>query len=177
MDALARFLAARPMPAAVVAGVASPSGLAAIRALARAGAPVVALDHRCDAIGFRSRFAFPALGPDPVGDRERFPAFARTLGERLGRPAPVFPMSGDYVKAFAAATDRLPGGFLVASSDGGEPGTAARDETLRVQYWALLGADVRAAPVHGSGRRLTLAGADPGPAIAAAVRRLRGRRR
>jgi NAD(P)-dependent dehydrogenase (short-subunit alcohol dehydrogenase family) len=177
VDALARFLSARPMPAAIVAGVASRSGLAAIRVLARAGAPVVALDHRSDALGFRSRFAFSALTPHPLRDRERFLAFARALGERLGRPAPVFPVTGEYAEAFAAVADRLPGRFLVASSWRGMGVGAAADESLRVEYWALLGADVRAAPVDRSGGRVGLAGVDPGPAIAAAVRRVRGRRR
>jgi hypothetical protein len=177
VDALARFLRAKPMPAAVVGGVASPAGLAAIRSLARAGAPVVALDHRRDAIGLRSRFAFPALGPDPVRSREPFLAFVRALSERFGRPSPVFPVGGEYVEGFVAAAERTPGRFLVASSGDAQLAEAAQAEALRVEYWALLGADVRSAPVDGRGTGSALARFDPGPAIAGAGRRARGRRR
>lgn len=138
---------------------------------------MVALDHRPDALGFRSRFAFPALGPDPVRNREGFLTFVRALSDRLARPAPVFPLGGEYSEAFAAAGERLPGRFLVASSRDDEPVDRAADEALPVEYWALLGADVRAAPLDGSRSRLALARFDPGPAIAAVVRRARGRRR
>jgi hypothetical protein len=174
VDALARFLAARPMPAALVAGAASPVAPAAIRSLAFAGAPVVALDHRRDAVGFRSRFAFPALSPDPSADREAFLTFLGALSERLGRTAPVFVVADEYRDAFTEAGDRLPGRFLLSRP--GRDGRASGD-CLRVAYWGLLGARLPTAPANGKRSRRVLARVDPGPAIAGALGFARGRRR
>jgi hypothetical protein len=174
VDALARFLAARPMPAALVAGAASPSALPVIRSLALAGAPVIALDHRRDALGFRSRFAFPALGPDPAGGREAFFVFLERLAERLGRAAPVFPVDDSYRSAFADARDRLPGRLLLGRTGDSGPGSG---EAVRAAYWELLGARLEAAPVNGTVKRSPLERLDPGPAVARALLVARGRRR
>ncbi|MDQ4081524.1 MAG: hypothetical protein M3123_01335, partial [Actinomycetota bacterium] len=99
MKAIARYAARKPMPAALVADVGWVNGLAAIRSLARAGAPVLALDHRREALGFRSRHALPVLTPDPVADPEGFTAFLVELGDALERPAPVFPTHDEHLNA------------------------------------------------------------------------------
>ena len=52
-------LAERQYAPAVVCEVGWVNGLGAIRSLGRAGVPVVAVDHRDFAIGFRSSYAFP----------------------------------------------------------------------------------------------------------------------
>ena len=59
-------------PAALVIDVGWVNGLAAIRSLGRAGVPVLALDHRAGALGFRSRYALPVRTPDPAEDEEAF---------------------------------------------------------------------------------------------------------
>ncbi len=100
------------MPPAVVADVGWVGGLAALRSLARAGAPVVALDHRRSALGFRSRDAFPILSPDPVADREGYAELLAALAEAFGRPAPIFPTHDEHLVAIGRAGERLEGRFL-----------------------------------------------------------------
>jgi D-aspartate ligase len=100
------------MPAAVVADVAWVNGLAAVRSLARAGAPVIAVDHRRSALGFRSRYALPLLSPDPVADPDGFAERLVALGDALGRPAPIFPTHDEHLNAIARARDRLGARFL-----------------------------------------------------------------
>lgn len=113
MDAVARYVARKPMPPAVVADAGWVNGLAAIRLLARAGIPVVAIDHRASPLGFRSRHALGVRCPDPVGDPDGLVAFLLELSEALGRPAPIFPTHDDYLNAIVAAGDRLGGRYLV----------------------------------------------------------------
>jgi predicted ATP-grasp superfamily ATP-dependent carboligase len=100
------------MRAAVVADVGWVNGLAAIRSLARAGAPVVAVDHRRSALGFRSRYGFPVLAPDPLADPEGFVDVLSEVGDAIGRPAPILPTHDDHLNAVAAGRDRLGERFL-----------------------------------------------------------------
>jgi predicted ATP-grasp superfamily ATP-dependent carboligase len=100
------------MPTAVVADVGWVNGLAAVRALGRAAVPVIALDHRRGALGFRSRYARAALCPDPVADEDGFAGFLRELGDGLERPAPIFPTHDEYLNAIARRWDDLGGRFL-----------------------------------------------------------------
>ena len=78
-------------PPAVVLDVGWVNGLAAIRSLGRAGAPVLAVDHRPSALGFRSRYALPVHAPDAGADEDAFVALLAELGSALGRPAPISP--------------------------------------------------------------------------------------
>jgi D-aspartate ligase len=112
VEAVARYVARKPMPPAVVADAGWVNGLAAIRLLARAGAPVIAIDHRQGALGFRSRHGLGVRCPDPVGDPEGFVAFLLELGDALGRPAPIFATHDDYLNGIAAAAGRLDGRYL-----------------------------------------------------------------
>jgi hypothetical protein len=112
MESVVRYASRRPMPAAVVADVATPSGLAAIRLLDRAGVPVLALDHRRGAVGFRSRLALSLHAPPP--DDPRFVALLMELASALGRRAVLLPMSAPYLLPLAAARERLADGFHCA---------------------------------------------------------------
>jgi len=112
VEAVSRHAARRPLPPAVVADVGWVNGLAAIRSLARAGAPVVAVDHRRSALGFRSRHALGVLCPDPVADPSGYADFLVQLGNSLGRPAPIFPTHDEHLNAIAEAADRLGGRYL-----------------------------------------------------------------
>jgi D-aspartate ligase len=94
---------------ALVVDVGWVNGLAAIRSLGRAGVPVLALDHRRSALGFRSRYAQPVLCPDPQ-DEEAFVAFLAEL--ELDAPAPVFPTHDEPLNAIARGASRLDGRFL-----------------------------------------------------------------
>jgi predicted ATP-grasp superfamily ATP-dependent carboligase len=85
---------------AIVVDVAWVSGLAAIRSLGRAGVPVLALDHRRSALGFRSRYAKPVLCPDPQ-DEDGLVAFLAELGEELDGPLPVFATHDEPLNAIA----------------------------------------------------------------------------
>jgi predicted ATP-grasp superfamily ATP-dependent carboligase len=100
------------MPTAVVCDVGWVNGLAAVRSLGRAGVPVVAVDHRCSALGFRSRYAVARACPDPVSDEDGFVACLRSIGEELDRPAPLFPTHDEYLNAISRRWDELGGRFL-----------------------------------------------------------------
>ncbi|HUK95796.1 MAG TPA: hypothetical protein VLU96_12205 [Gaiellaceae bacterium] len=98
-------------PTALVVDVGWVNGLAAIRSLGRAGVPVLALDHRQSALGFRSRYAKPVLCPDPQ-DEEAFVSFLAELGETLAAPAPVFATHDEPLNAIARAAGSLADRFL-----------------------------------------------------------------
>ena len=100
-------MTAPALPTAVVADVAWVNGLAAIRSLGRAGAPVVAVDHRPRALGFASRYARPFVSPHPVDVEEDYVAALERLGDELDRPAPIFPTHDEHLNAIARARDRL----------------------------------------------------------------------
>jgi predicted ATP-grasp superfamily ATP-dependent carboligase len=99
--AAAELVEGRSLDPAVVCEVGWVNGLAAIRSLGRTGVPVIAVDHREFALGFRSGYAFPVLVPDPVEDEDGFVTAMRELGEALGRPAPLFPTHDEYLNALS----------------------------------------------------------------------------
>jgi D-aspartate ligase len=99
-------------PPAVVVDVGWVNGLAAIRSLGRAGAPVLAVDHRPWALGLRSRYAIPVASPDPAVDEDGFVAFLAELGDALERPTPVFPTHDPGLNAVARAQAALGRRFL-----------------------------------------------------------------
>lgn len=88
------------------------NGLAAIRSLGRTGVPVIALDHRPSALGFRSRYALPIVCPDPGEDEAGFLAVLRELGDVLGTPTPVFPTHDPPLNAIARNREALGSRFL-----------------------------------------------------------------
>lgn len=98
------------MRTAVVADVGWVNGLAAIRSLGRAGAPVIAVDHRRGALGFHSRYADARLCPDPVADEDAYLDFLAGLD--LPEPAPIFPTHDEHLNAIARGRDRLGDRFL-----------------------------------------------------------------
>ena len=102
----------RAMPTAVVADVGWVNGLAAVRSLGRAGAPVIAVDHRRGALGFRSRYGSSRLSPDPVADEEGYVRFLAALGDSLDRPAPIFPTHDEHLNAIARNREELGGRYL-----------------------------------------------------------------
>ena len=110
-DAAAAARAAGAPPALVV-DVGWVNGLAAIRSLGRAGAPVLAVDHRPWALGLRSKYARPVVTPDPGTDEDEFVAVLEELGDALGTPAPVFPTHDVGLNAVARAQERLGTRFL-----------------------------------------------------------------
>ena len=106
-SAAAELAAGRQLAPAVVCEVGWVNGLGAIRSLGRAGVPVVAVDHRDFAIGFRSAYAFPVSAPDPVVDERGFIDSMVALGDALGRPAPVFPTHDEHLNSLARHKDEL----------------------------------------------------------------------
>ena len=104
--------ASKPMPAAVVVDVGWVNGLAAIRSLGRAGAPVIALDHHRSPLGFHSRYACPLPCPDPVADEDGFVELLARVGDALGRPAPIFPTHDPPLNAIARNREALGERFL-----------------------------------------------------------------
>jgi D-aspartate ligase len=95
------------LPPAVVLDVSFVNGLEAIRSLAATGAPVIAVDHRSGALGFRSRLATHLLSPDPQ-DEEAYVGYLAELAERLfSEPAIVFPTHDAPLAAVARNAARL----------------------------------------------------------------------
>ena len=102
-----RYVAGRERPAALVVDVGWVNGLAAIRSLGRAGVPVLALDHRAGALGFRSRYALPVRTPDPSADEAGFLDLLRRIGDVLEEPAPVFATHDEPLNAIGRARESL----------------------------------------------------------------------
>ena len=109
---VAERVAGSALPPAVVCEVGWVNGLGAIRALGRIGVPVIALDHRPWALGFRSRYAVPLLAPDPLPDEDGFVAALVELGDVLGRPAPIFPTHDEHLNSLARRRDELADRYL-----------------------------------------------------------------
>jgi D-aspartate ligase len=106
LQGIRRRIAGAVRPAAIVVDVGWVNGLAAIRSLGRAGVPVIAVDHRESALGFRSRYAVPVVSPDPQ-DEDAFVAFLARLAEELESPIPIFPTHDEPLNAIARGADRL----------------------------------------------------------------------
>lgn len=115
-EAAASALARGGSPALVV-DVGWVNGLAAIRSLGRAGASVLAIDHRPWALGLRSRFAVPVVAPDPGVDEDGFVSTLLSVGDALGRPAPVFPTHDEGLNTIARHAEELGDRFLYPFPD------------------------------------------------------------
>jgi hypothetical protein len=123
MESVVRYASRRPMPAAVVADVASAGGLAAIRSLDRAGVPVIAADHRPDAVGLGSRLALALRLPPPGSPR--FVERLVELGGILRGRAVLLPTSAEYARALADARAPLADALVCAFPDAGVVATVA----------------------------------------------------
>ncbi len=73
------------------------TGLAAIRALGRAGVPVLGLDCDLSLPGFKSRYCTAKQCPDPVAQPEALVQYLLTEGQRLPARGILFPASDAYV--------------------------------------------------------------------------------
>lgn len=98
---------ARGVPPAIVLQTSYANGLGIIRALGRAGIPVLAVDPNPRALGFRSRYAAGLVCPDPGKEPEAFLAALQRLGERLPRRAVVFPTHDEFIWPLARHKDHL----------------------------------------------------------------------
>jgi D-aspartate ligase len=108
-----RAAAQAPRPAAIVLDCAYVNGLSAIRSLAAIGVPVIALDHRRQALGLRSRLATPVVCPDPHEQPEDFAAVLGEICDALPHGAVAFPAGDDYLVAVSRSVPaalRLPFG-------------------------------------------------------------------
>jgi predicted ATP-grasp superfamily ATP-dependent carboligase len=102
-----------PRPAALVLECSYVNGLSAIRSLAGFDVPVIALDHRRQALGLRSRLAVPIVCPPPHEQPEEFAGLLAELCEALPHGAVVFPTHDEYLVAVNRSTStalRLPFG-------------------------------------------------------------------
>src|SRR3954447_25885726 len=94
-----RRIRAAPLPPAVVLDCSYVNGLSAIRQLASAGIPVIALDHRRQALGLRSRLAVPVVCPHPADDPAGFAELLADIVDKAGGQAVAFPTHDDYLMA------------------------------------------------------------------------------
>ena len=90
-DRVASYAHSGSYPPAVVCDASFVNGLTAIRSLGRMGVPVLAVDHRPSALGFRSRYAMALRSPDPGTETGAYIDIPRELGDAIGRPTPIFP--------------------------------------------------------------------------------------
>jgi D-aspartate ligase len=108
-----RDAAGAPGPAAIVLECSYVNGLSAIRSLAAIGVPVIALDHRRQALGLRSRLAAPIVCPHPHAEPDEFAAMLTEICEALPHGAVAFPTHDEYLVAVnrsAPTSLRLPFG-------------------------------------------------------------------
>jgi D-aspartate ligase len=104
--------------AAVVLNVGWVPGISTLQTLGRAGVPAHAVDHRHDALGFRSRYASARhLSPRRLDEKDAWIDFLAALGERLDAPAPLFALADNDLNTVAAARDRLGDRFLYPFPD------------------------------------------------------------
>ena len=112
-----RFIAdAAITPPAVVIGVFNPTGLGAVRNLARHGVPVLALDTDPKSPGLNSRYGARGLCPDPHYDEQRFLDTLIAIGRRLPQKAVLFPCQDDCVFSVARHFDTLEPWYLLPFS-------------------------------------------------------------
>jgi hypothetical protein len=89
------------------------NGLSAIRSLAALDVPVIAMDHRRQALGLRSRLAAPIVCPHPHERPDEFAALLTEICEALPHGAVAFPTHDEYLVAVnrsAPTSLRLPFG-------------------------------------------------------------------
>jgi D-aspartate ligase len=100
-------------PTAVVVNVGWVPGISAVQTLGRAGVGVHAVDHRADALGFRSRYVFERhVSPRRLDDPGAWVEFVAALGERIGGRSAVFALADDDLNTIAAAQARLAERFV-----------------------------------------------------------------
>lgn len=111
LEDLARRVSRSPRRPAVVVDTAWVNGLAAVRALGRAGIPVVAVDWADGGLGGRSRYAHPLPSPRP-DDEAGFLGLLSALGDALGGGVPIFPTHDPALNALARNAAELGDRFL-----------------------------------------------------------------
>lgn len=157
-DRIASYARSGSHPTAVVCDASFVNGLTAIRSLGRMGVPVLAVDHRPSALGFRSRHALPLLSPDPGTDTLAYIGFLRDLGDAIGRPAPLIPTHDPPVNAIGAHSDLLGERFLLPFP-AGDALTRLQSKREQLDRAAAAGVDTPET-VHPRSRAEALAAAD-----------------
>ncbi len=105
---LSHVLAERPgKPLGIVLDVGFTNGLASARALRAAGAPVIVVDHRKGALGFKSHGVTGVLAPDPAVDEDGFIGVLAEIAEATGRPGVLFPTHDAHLVAVSKHAERL----------------------------------------------------------------------
>ncbi len=129
-DRVAVYAHSGSYPPAVVCDASFVNGLTAIRSLGRMGVPVLAVDHRPSALGFRSRYAMALQSPDPGTETGAYIAFLSALGDAIGRPTPIIPTHDPPVNAIGRHRDELGDRYLYPFPD---PETLKRVQSKREQ--------------------------------------------
>ena len=138
-DRIAAYARSGAQPPAVVCDASFVNGLTAIRSLGRMDVPVLAVDHRPSALGFRSRFAMEVAAPDPGTDSDAYIALLKDLGDAIGSPTPILPTHDPPVNAIARHRDELGERFLYPFPD---RDTLALVQSKREQLDRAAAADV-----------------------------------
>ncbi|MGH3075078.1 MAG: hypothetical protein ACRDQC_09135, partial [Gaiellales bacterium] len=86
-------------PAAIVFECSYVNGLSAIRSLAAMDVPVIAMDHRRQALGLRSRLAAAIVCPHPYEQPDEFAGLVTEICEALPHGAVAFPTHDEYLVA------------------------------------------------------------------------------
>lgn len=138
-DRVASYAQSGSRPPAVVCDASFVNGLTAIRSLGRMGVPVLAVDHRPSALGFRSRYAMALQSPDPGTETGAYITFLTGLGDAIGRPTPIIPTHDPPVNAIGRHRDELADRYLYPFPG---PETLKRVQSKREQLERAVTSDV-----------------------------------
>ena len=113
------------------------TGLAAVRALARAGLPVFGFDAQPREYGFRSRYGSPAVCPPPASATELIAFLQQQMRRVRGRPV-LYPTSDAFVAFLSHHREALERHFQLALPSR-EAVAAALDKRLQYARAAAAG--------------------------------------
>lgn len=112
-DRIASHVVSSPLPPAVVCDVSFVNGLTAVQSLGRLGVPVIAVDHRPSALGFRSRYALAVRSPDPFAEEAAFVELLNELRQAIGGTTPLLPTHDPPLNAIARNARVLANAFAL----------------------------------------------------------------
>lgn len=121
------------------------TGLAAVRALSRAGLTVFGFDSQSDQVGFRSRFGSHAVCPDPHASPAELAAFLRARAQQIGSRPILYPTSDSFVIFVSQNREALDRSFHYALPSRESVAAAINKAT---QYARAAAAGVPIAPTH-----------------------------
>ncbi len=107
------------------------------------GVPVFAVDHRPSALGFRSRYAFPILSPDPFAEPDLYVELLLELAKELGTGTPILPTHDPSLNALAQS-GAVFGGLYARPFPSGDVVTRIQSKREQLERAVQAGVDIPA---------------------------------